>query len=85
MSEISRTNRSSTGSMRRVLMQSSPVIITTIDDSRPIQIAQIRINDTPEVMDEVPLMQFYGFSAVLRPAAPPMRPRFSSPASAATR
>ena len=49
---------------RRMLMGTAPVLITTIDDTGPIQIAQIRINDTPEVLDSVPLMQFYGYSAV---------------------
>ena len=48
---------------RRLLMQSAPVLIATIDDSQPIQIAQIRINDTPEVIDNVPLMQLYGLSS----------------------
>jgi phage gp45-like len=48
---------------RRLLMLSAPVLIATIDDSQPIQIAQIRINDTPEVIDNVPLMQLYGLSS----------------------
>jgi phage gp45-like len=48
----------------RLRMQSAPVLINTIDDSGPIQIAQLRVNDTPEVIDNVSLMQLYGFSSV---------------------
>jgi hypothetical protein len=46
------------------VIATAPVLIATVDDSGPIQTAQIPINDTPEIIDNVPVMQFYGFSSV---------------------
>jgi len=48
----------------RMLMGTAPALITAIDDSGPISKVQVRINDTPEIVDGVPVMQFYGISTI---------------------
>lgn len=49
---------------RRIRMQMAPAIIRASDDTGPIHRAQIAINGTPEVLEGVPLMQFYGVNAL---------------------
>lgn len=44
-------------------MMIAPVKITATDDSGPIHRAQIEVNGTPEVLDDISVMQFYGFAA----------------------
>ena len=44
-------------------MMIAPVKITATDDSGPIHRAQIEVNGTPETLDDVAVMQFYGFAA----------------------
>ncbi len=48
---------------RRVLMMHAPAVITATDDTGPIHKAQIRINGTPETLDNVGVMQIYGFAS----------------------
>jgi phage baseplate assembly protein V len=57
----------------RLLAGSAHVQLTTIDDSGPVQVAQVRVVDTPQVLDNVPLPQLYGISTV----APTLPPYFS--------
>jgi phage gp45-like len=48
---------------RRVLMGVAPVLITATNDTGPIHKAQIRVNDTPETIDNVGVMQIYGLAS----------------------
>ena len=48
---------------RRVMMMVAPVKITATDDDGPIHKAQVEINGTPEVIDDMAVMQFYGITA----------------------
>jgi phage gp45-like len=64
MTEISAVQSQSDRLYRRMLMGASPVLLTSIDDSGPVQIAQVRINDTPEIIDNMPVAQLYGISTV---------------------
>ena len=48
---------------RRTAMMIAPVKITATDDSGPIHRAQVEVNGTPETLDDVAVMQFYGFAA----------------------
>jgi phage gp45-like len=64
MSETSSLQSQNDRLYRRLLMHVAPVLLTSIDDSGPVQIAQIRINDTPELIDNVKVPQLYGISAV---------------------
>jgi phage gp45-like len=48
---------------RRILMGVAPVQIAATDDSGPIHKAQILVNDTPETIDNVGVMQIYGLAS----------------------
>jgi phage gp45-like len=47
---------------RRVLMMVTPVRINTTDDTGNVLKAQIGVSNTPEILDNVPVLQFYGFA-----------------------
>lgn len=48
---------------RRILMHLAPAIVTATDDTGPIHRVQMRVNGTPEVIDQVGVMQFYGLAS----------------------
>lgn len=48
---------------RKVAMTIAPVIITATDDSGPVHRAQVRVNGTPERIDNVAVSQLYGFAS----------------------
>jgi phage gp45-like len=48
---------------RRILMALAPAIVTATDDTGPVHKAQMRVNGTPEQIDGVPLMTFYGLAS----------------------
>ena len=48
---------------RRILMMVAPVQIATTDDTGNVLTAQIGVSNTPEIIDKVPLLQYYGFHA----------------------
>jgi phage gp45-like len=52
---------------RRVLMQTAPVMITATNDEGPIHRVQVRVNGTPEVIDNAGVMQIYGLASHAMP------------------
>lgn len=48
---------------RRALMTVAPVLIAATDDSGPIHQTQVRVNGTPETIDNVGVMQIYGLAS----------------------
>jgi phage gp45-like len=64
MSDIRSLQNQAERIFRRALMMTAPVLITTVDDSGPIQIAQVQVNNTGETLDNTAVMHLYGYSAV---------------------
>lgn len=52
---------------RKVAMTIAPVMITATDDSGPVHRAQVRINGTPERIDNAAVSQLYGFASHAMP------------------
>lgn len=48
---------------RRILMALAPAIVTATDDTGPIHRVQMRVNGTPEIIDGVGVMHFYGVAS----------------------
>jgi phage gp45-like len=48
---------------RRILMNVAPAKILATDDSGPIHRVQVNLNGGPEIIDQLPVMQFYGLNA----------------------
>lgn len=48
---------------RRILMHVAPAKILATDDTGPIHQVQVNLNGSPEIIDQLPVMQHYGLNA----------------------